>query len=669
MLSKDESLALDYPYIWTGKPVEGLMSIFEELKTYELDVQEKEYLIKNLTVAGTNRWYLSGSVVVVDEWSEFDKMSSYFNQHVRVKCKRFDEPMSPKQYWNRNKRTVVDKASKMAGGLTIENLDSVMWSSVRGCGMFRPSLMTGWLKRLNAKSVLDFSAGWQDRLIGAIAADVRYVGVDPNTDLVDSFERIVEMFASEEDKHRYTLIAEPFQTCKLPDEKFDAVLTSPPYFDLEIYSSDDTQSVQPGDTLNDWLVGFLFPSLDKAWGALRDGGNMALVINDMKTQHYVDIMIQYMKLVTASPVSLVPYMSGNAQPMWLWLGKSSDDDLEPDEGVSALQWSIEMYIRTTDASSIVYVGEDVHAVREACEAVELPLTIRNNSDTSTYDVIADAQLYVARTRGSLLLETTHPIVEHLLNKSRSIHQAIEPIPLTVLHFEDEGRNFHVIQDHVLRAGTKQRTLSAFTKLKAEGYKEIVSYGTPYGYSQVAMGYASRAIGIKCTMFMERLPTPADLTMKAIGYGLRVHYIDGGYKNEKKRAMAYEYSKSRGSAAYFVELGLDDELFIDAMASDIKTAGSAINPSVIWLAGGSGTLARALARAFPRALLNIVLVGRQISQDVLDQIPLHKIYKSKIPFQQDATVIPPYESLPHYDAKVWEFVVQYGQDGDYVWNVK
>ena len=38
------------------------------------------------------------------------------------------------------------------------------------------------------------------------------------------------------------------------------------------------------------------------------------------------------------------------------------------------------------------------------------------------------------------------------------------------------------------------------------------------------------------------------------------------------------------------------------------------------------------------------------------------------FQDAALLPPPYPSVPNYDAKLWQFVLQAGQAGDYVWNV-
>lgn len=44
------------------------------------------------------------------------------------------------------------------------------------------------------------------------------------------------------------------------------------------------------------------------------------------------------------------------------------------------------------------------------------------------------------------------------------------------------------------------------------------------------------------------------------------------------------------------------------------------------------------------------------------------YVSRHAFQDVALRQPPYPSVANYDAKLWEFVEQHAEDGDYVWNV-
>ena len=70
----------------------------------------------------------------------------------------------------------------------------------------------------------------------------------------------------------------PFEEGPIREEEvFDLVLTSPPFFDLEIYVSNNTvdrQSCTDYPTFVGWLEGFLFPSMAKAWSKLVQGGHM-----------------------------------------------------------------------------------------------------------------------------------------------------------------------------------------------------------------------------------------------------------------------------------------------------------------------------------------------------------------------------------------------------------
>src|SRR5258708_2608605 len=114
--------------------------------------------------------------------------------------------------------------------------------------------------------MLDFSAGWGDRLVGAIASDVDlYCGVDPNTGLQKGHSEIIHTFAADK-AERFKIIYAPFQTATLPDGvTFDLVFTSPPYFDFEIYTDRDGQSVKDFPHLHEWIVKFLLESIRKSW--------------------------------------------------------------------------------------------------------------------------------------------------------------------------------------------------------------------------------------------------------------------------------------------------------------------------------------------------------------------------------------------------------------------
>ena len=48
----------------------------------------------------------------------------------------------------------------------------------------------------------------------------------------------------------------------LNDKRYDMCLTSPPYYDLEVYSHEDSQSIKSYNTYDEWLNKFIKPVID-----------------------------------------------------------------------------------------------------------------------------------------------------------------------------------------------------------------------------------------------------------------------------------------------------------------------------------------------------------------------------------------------------------------------
>ena len=65
------------------------------------------------------------------------------------------------------------------------------------------------------------------------------------------------------------------------DDTFDIVFTSPPYFNVERYSYDDTQSWVRYKTINDWNKDFLHKAIEKMWPSIRSGGKLCVNISDV----------------------------------------------------------------------------------------------------------------------------------------------------------------------------------------------------------------------------------------------------------------------------------------------------------------------------------------------------------------------------------------------------
>ena len=203
---------------------------------------------------------------------------------------------------------------------------------------FRPSAAKAIYDLFEAKNILDFSAGWGDRLCGFLASDaVSYTGVDPNKEAVSKYCDMIDQFGAEED---VTIFNDCAEDVDYEDRKFDLVFTSPPYFDLERYTSESNQSWKRYKKLNDWLELFLFASINKAWNHLEKNGYLILNISDVYTHHTVNKICDPMNdfinnLKGAEYVGCYGYQmmkrpnsktlkgkSGKfAEPVWIWKKK------------------------------------------------------------------------------------------------------------------------------------------------------------------------------------------------------------------------------------------------------------------------------------------------------------------------------------------------------------
>jgi hypothetical protein len=209
----------------------------------------------------------------------------------RVKAHIIDKP-SPYDYYFDNIDHIKSFAKKKYGKINPYTLRESLYTLSHEPTSFKPTNIVSIIKLFNSRRILDFSAGWGDRLIGAMACDVEYyVGVDPNHNLHAEYKKIINHFAPKlkrkgitlkEIKSRYIMIEGAFEDVKLPAEKtYDLVMTSPPYFNFEIYDKGENQSVERYPLLDDWYEKFLIASIKKCINVLESGGYLVVNINNI----------------------------------------------------------------------------------------------------------------------------------------------------------------------------------------------------------------------------------------------------------------------------------------------------------------------------------------------------------------------------------------------------
>ena len=125
--------------------------------------------------------------------------------------------------------------------------------------------------------VYDYSCGYGGRLLGITSSNMNYnyIGTDPNTETFAYLKYLNEIIGS--NAEIYCETSQDFQP-----EDIDCAFSSPPYFNLEKYSDEDTQCMNQFETLDDWFEGYVEPTMLNIHKGLRDCGVFATNIADYK---------------------------------------------------------------------------------------------------------------------------------------------------------------------------------------------------------------------------------------------------------------------------------------------------------------------------------------------------------------------------------------------------
>jgi hypothetical protein len=118
---------------------------------------------------------------------------------------------------------------------------------------FKPSIAKHFYKKFNATKVLDPTAGWGGRMLGAYACGIEYIGIDTNTDLKPAYASMID-----ELNYPAKMIWDSCLNVDFSTLDYDFVLTSPPYFNKEIY-----ENMKPFENKKIFYVDFLIPMIEK----------------------------------------------------------------------------------------------------------------------------------------------------------------------------------------------------------------------------------------------------------------------------------------------------------------------------------------------------------------------------------------------------------------------
>ena len=167
-----------------------------------------------------------------------------------------------------------NRGGKTAAGNVYEcfriNLGSVV--------MFKSTTAKYLYQKYNAESVLDPTAGWGGRMLGAWALGINYTGIDTNINMKPAYDSMIEMLDNKTpaifEKPNLQMIWQSALDVDFSKLDYDFVLTSPPYVNLEIY-----EHMEPWESDEKFYKEFFIPLWQKCIDNIKAGGTICFNIS------------------------------------------------------------------------------------------------------------------------------------------------------------------------------------------------------------------------------------------------------------------------------------------------------------------------------------------------------------------------------------------------------
>jgi SAM-dependent methyltransferase len=256
------------------------------------------------------------------------RLANYFHPQMwHVRCTRYLSPHETFCLPDRL-RAAIAKSMRIwperhgARGSTLRRMLR-SFSNTVGVSNFRPTAARAIIHRYSPPGgrVLDFSAGYGGRLLGALTLGRHYVGIDPCKPQVRGLRAMLKTCGSYRSLAARGEIILGAAEDLLPHYKtgsFDLVFSSPPYFDREKYGLEPDQSFMRYPTVDRWLESFLRVVLLQSARILRRGGRLVINIGTVpeclshSVQEYLRPALRLQKTINLQLAKL-PYKRQNAK--------------------------------------------------------------------------------------------------------------------------------------------------------------------------------------------------------------------------------------------------------------------------------------------------------------------------------------------------------------------
>ena len=144
--------------------------------------------------------------------------------------------------------------------------------------MFKSTTAKYLYQKYNATSVLDPTAGWGGRMLGAWALGIDYTGIDTNTNMEPAYDSMIKVLDNKTpaifEQPKLEMIWQSALDVDFSKLDYDFVLTSPPYVNLEIY-----EHMEPWESDEKFYTEFFIPLWQKCIDNIKQGGTICFNIS------------------------------------------------------------------------------------------------------------------------------------------------------------------------------------------------------------------------------------------------------------------------------------------------------------------------------------------------------------------------------------------------------
>ena len=230
---------------------------------------------------------------VIDAPSTYNYISDSFMNELRLACGSYGFK-SPIDRWNQGDNIWGVFGPIWRGINTEKDLSPSVYMSAFRLGtyiatQFKPTVAKTIYEMTDAKTVLDTSMGWGDRLTAFYASNAtHYIGCDPNPNTFARYKKMIEFYDKLTGGKKTTQI----YNCGAEDMPWDEInnvdcaFTSPPYFSTERYNEggekEELQSWAKFNEYDAWRDEFYLPVAQHSFDSLSDTGVLMVNILDPK---------------------------------------------------------------------------------------------------------------------------------------------------------------------------------------------------------------------------------------------------------------------------------------------------------------------------------------------------------------------------------------------------